>query len=747
MTETFIRSRREVLKAGSFIVAFSLTGGAATVSAQQQNTIIPDAPAKPVTLTEVDSFLTIDASGAVTVYSGKVDLGTGVRTALTQIVADELDVSISNVHIVQGDTLTTPDQGPTFGSVSIQIGGMQIRNAAALARAALLEAAANALNAKPEELRTENGIIASPTGQVTFGQLIGGKTFNLKVDHTKPPRWKDAKAYKYCGTNVARLDIPDKVTGRFTYMHDVRVPGMVHGRVVRPPAIGAQLQAVDEDSIKATPGVVKVVREGNFLGVVAESEWSAIRAARDLKVTWSDWKGLPEQARLYEHVRGTKIVTDEVTGNIGNTAEAMAKDGVKKLTATYDFAIHTHGSIGPSCAIAEFKDGKLTSWSASQMTHSLRKQLAKMLALPVENVRCVYVEGSGCYGRNGHEDAAADAAILAKAVGRPVRVQWSRADEHGWDPKGPPTLIDMRAALDGVNVVAWESEFFIPQQTPNLFLVPLTAATLSGLPVDETIAPGNIFQNSNIPYKFVNVKAVCHRLETTPLRPSWIRTPGRMQNTYANECFMDELAAVAGEDPIAFRRKVLDPADKRGLEVLDRVAQLAKWESRASPRPGTSDDVVTGRGVSYCKYELVRTYIAVVAEVEVTKSAGTIRVTKFYVAHDCGQIINPDELKNQLEGNVIQTVSRTLIEEVKFSRSAVTSLDWESYPILTFPEVPEIVLDLIDRPSEKPWGAGEPSAAVIPSAISNAVFDAAGIRLRSVPYTPDKVKAALRGAA
>jgi len=747
MTDTLIPSRREVLKAGSLIVAFTLTGGGATASAQQQDTIVPGAPAKPVTLSEVDSFLTIDANGSVTVYSGKVDLGTGVLTALTQIVAEELDVSISSVHIVQGDTLTTPDQGPTFGSVSIQIGGMQIRNAAALARAALLEAAANALNARPEELRIENGVIMGPTGQITFAQLIGGKTFNLKVDHTKPPPWKDAKAYKYVGTSVARLDIPDKVTGRFTYMHDLRVPDMLHGRVIRPPSIGARLETVDEASISAVPEVVKVVREGNFLGVVARSEWSAIRAARDLKATWSEWAGLPEQAKLFEYVRASKVVKDEVTGNIGNTSEAMAKDGIKRLAATYDFAIHTHGSIGPSCAIAEFKDGRLTSWSASQMTHSLRKQLAKMLALPVENVRCIYVEGSGCYGRNGHEDAAADAAIMSKAVSKPVRVQWSRADEHGWDPKGPPTLIDMRAALEGANVVAWESEFFIPQQTPNMFLVPLAAATLSGLPVDDTIAPGNIFQNSNIPYKFANVKAVCHRLETTPLRPSWIRTPGRMQNTCANECFMDELAAAAGEDPIAFRRKVLDPADKRGLEVLDRVAQSAKWESRPSPISGANGDVLTGRGVSYCKYELVRTYIAVVAEVEVTKSTGGIRVTKFYVAHDCGQIINPDGLRNQLEGNVIQTVSRTLIEEVKFSRSAVTSLDWASYPILTFPQVPEIVIDLIDRPAEKPWGAGEPSAAVVPSAISNAVFDATGVRLRSVPYTPDKVKAALRGAA
>jgi len=416
---------------------------------------------------------------------------------------------------------------------------------------------------------------------------------------------------------------------------------MLHGRVIRPPSIGARLETVDEASISAVPEVVKVVREGNFLGVVARSEWSAIRAARDLKATWSEWAGLPEQAKLFEYVRASKVVKDEVTGNIGNTSEAMAKDGIKRLAATYDFAIHTHGSIGPSCAIAEFKDGRLTSWSASQMTHSLRKQLAKMLALPVENVRCIYVEGSGCYGRNGHEDAAADAAIMSKAVSKPVRVQWSRADEHGWDPKGPPTLIDMRAALEGANVVAWESEFFIPQQTPNMFLVPLAAATLSGLPVDDTIAPGNIFQNSNIPYKFANVKAVCHRLETTPLRPSWIRTPGRMQNTCANECFMDELAAAAGEDPIAFRRKVLDPADKRGLKVLDRVAQSAKWESRPSPISGANGDVLTGRGVSYCKYELVRTYIAVVAEVEVTKSTGGIRVTKFYVAHDCGHHHQP----------------------------------------------------------------------------------------------------------
>jgi CO/xanthine dehydrogenase Mo-binding subunit len=597
-------------------------------------------------------------------------------------------------------------------------------------------------------MAVKDGIIGGGGKSASYGELIGGKAFSLAVDHKNPPKTKDARDFKVVGTPVPRLDIPAKVTGTFTYMQDFSVPHMLHGRVVRPPAIGAKLESVDEASVSTIPGVIKVVREGNFLGVVAENEWAAIKAAQKLKATWSKWEGLPEKTKLFDYVRSTKVAKDEVTGNAGNTTEAMAKEGITKFSATYDFAIHTHGSIGPSCAIAEFKDGKLTSWSASQATHNLQKQLAKMFALPLENVRCIYVEGSGCYGRNGHEDAAADAALLAKAVGKPVRAQWSRADEHGWDPKGPPTLVDLRAAMDGSNMVtAWESEFFIPQQTPNNFFVPLIAATLSGLPADEAVAPANIHQNSNIPYKFANVKTVCHRLESTPLRPSWIRTPGRMQNTYANECFADELAAAAGMDPIEFRLAYLDPADKRGIETLNRVAALAKWEKRPSPKRGESGDVLTGRGVSYVKYELYRTYVAAVAEVEVQRSTGAIRVTRFFVAHDCGQIINPDGLKNQIEGNIIQTVSRTLIEDLKFDRSAVTSIDWATYPILTFPEVPEIIMELIDRPNEKPWGAGEPSAAVVPSAISNAVFDAAGVRMRSVPFTPEKVKLALSRAA
>jgi nicotinate dehydrogenase subunit B len=734
-------SRRAMLKGGgALVVSFSL-GSQLAGDAQAQGA----AAAKPVALTEVDSFLVIDARGAVTLYTGKVDLGTGVQTALGQMAAEELDVPFSRVKVVQGDTATTPEQGSTWGSLSIQIGGIQIRQASAAAKAALLEEAAKRLSVRKEELKVADGIVTGGNKRVTYGQLIGGKTFNIKLDPKSPVPTKDPKDFKLVGNPVPRVDIPGKVDGTFTYIQDFRVPGMLHARVVRPPAMGATLESVDEGSIKGIR-TAKVVRQGNFLAVVAEGEWAAVKAAQQLKASWTKWEGLPEQAKLYEHVRTSKVAKVEVTGNVGNSAEALGQ-GAKKLTGTYDFAIHTHGSMGPSCAVAEFKDGKLTSWSASQATHNLRKQLAKMFSMSPENVRCIYFEGAGCYGRNGHEDAAADAALLAKITGKPVRVQWSRADEHGWDPKGPPTLIDMRGALDASGgVAAWESEFFIPQQTPGGFFVPFVAATLTNMPQDDHLAPGNIFQNSNIPYKFPNIKAVCHRLETTPFRPSWIRTPGRMQNTYANESFMDELAAAAGADPVDFRLKYLDPADKRGIECLNRVAALAKWEKRPSPKSGQSGDVATGRGVTYCKYELVRTYVAVVAEVEVKRSTGEVRCTRFFIAHDCGQIINPDGLKNQLEGNIIQTVSRTLKEELKFSRSAVTSLDWVSYPILTFPEVPEIVMDLIDRPTAPPWGAGEPAAAVVPSAISNAVFDAIGVRLRSVPFTPDKVKAAPRSA-
>jgi nicotinate dehydrogenase subunit B len=723
--------RRQFLAgSGALIVSFSWT--ASTTSAFAGDI----AMAKPLAADEVDAFLAIDDKGAVTVYSGKVDLGTGVRTAMTQIVAEELDVPISRITVVEGDTALTPDQGPTYGSLSIQNGGVQVRQAAATARRALMRAAAAQLDAVPDDLAIVEGVIGAANGKkVSYAELVGGKSFALKLDKDAPS--KDPKAFKVVGRSVARLDIPAKVTGQFTYMQDVRIPGMLHGRAVRPPAIGATLHSVDETSVRSIPGFVKVVREGNFLGVIAETEWAAIKASRQLQARWSAWEGLPNENQLWDHVRTTRISKEEIN-NIGDVTAAL-DGGAKRLKATYDFTIHTHGSIGPSCAIAELKDGRLTCWTASQATHNLRKQLAAMLGMPVEAVRAIYVDGSGCYGRNGHEDAAADAALLARAVGRPVRVQWMREDEHGWDPKGPPTLIDLEAALDASGgVIAWSSKFFIPEAVVGN--VALLAAQHAGLPHESTMSPGSIQQNSAIPYAFPNVRVALHRLAETPFRPSWIRTPGRLQNTFANESFMDELAAAAGVDPLEFRLRYLK--DPRGVELLTRLARLATWEKRSSTGSNATQGD-SGRGVSYVRYELARTYVGAVADVEVDRNSGEIRVTRFFVVQDCGQIINPDGVRAQLEGNIIQTVSRTLKERVTFDRSRVTSVDWASYPILTFPEVPEIHIDLIDRPTEKPWGAGEPSAAVVSAAVSNAVYDAVATRLRSVPFTSDKVKAAI----
>jgi nicotinate dehydrogenase subunit B len=731
-------SRREILKFGGLIVSFALPMRLTAVGNPRMDAAA-DTP-KVVASDRVDGFLAIDRQGSVTVFSGKVDLGTGVRTAITQIVAEELDVPLARVNVIQGDTSLTPDQGPTYGSLSIQNGGVQIRLAAATARRALLREAAQRLNVDEHELNVDAGVIKPKQGNtfVPYGELIGGRTLMIAVDKDAP--LKDPGSYTVVGRSQPRLDIPDKVTGRFTYMQDFRLQGMVHGRVVRPPAIGATLLSVDADSVSHVPGLIKVVQRRNFLAVVAKTEWGAISAARQLNARWSDWQGLPDEDNLWDYVRATKIVRDDVTSNRGNVDTALAAAD-KRLSSTYDFAIHTHGSIGPSCAVASFEGGKLTCWSASQATHNLRQQLALMFGMSDADVRAIYIEGSGCYGRNGHEDAAADAALLAREVNRPVRVQWMRADEHGWDPKGPPTLIDMQAALEASgNVSAWYSQFYGPDGVAGK--VKLVAAELAGMPHETAMSPGGIIAGTAVPYTFANVKTVAHRLVTTPLRPSWIRSPGRMQSGFAHEAFFDEIAVAANADPFELRRRYLAD-DARAIEVLERLARLARWQKRGTDR-NAGGSTATGRGMAFIKYENDRTYVGMVATVELVRATGVITAKHFAVVQDCGQVINPDGVKNQIEGNVVQTVSRTLIEQVRFDRSRVTSIDWQTYPILTFAEAPEIDIELIDRPHEKLWGVGEPSAAIVSAAISNAVFDAVGVRLRSVPFSPDKVLAALR---
>jgi len=731
-------SRRAFLKTGgALVVTFTL----APLVLQAQSNRTTD---KSVDPDDVGAFLAIDREGMVTLYSGKVELGTGVLTAVTQIAAEELSVPFARVHTIQGDTELTPNQGPTYASLSIQDGGIQIRRAAATAREALLDEAARKLGAPKAELVVRDGVVGLRDGSrsVSYAELVGTRTLTLTVNPAAP--LKSPKDYAIVGKPVPRLDIPAKVFGLFDFVQDVKVPGMLHARVVHPAGVHATLQSFDDAPCRKIDGYVRAVRKGDFLAVVATNEWAAISASAAIVARWSDWAGLPEESELFQYVRKSKIDRNEVLQSAGDTTAGF-KQGVKTLQATYELAINTHGSIGPSCAIADFKDGRLTVWTPSQASHLLRAQLATMLELAPANVRCIYVEGAGCYGRNGSDDCSSEAAIIAKEIGRPVRLQWMRQDEHGWDPKNPPTLLDYRAGIDDKGqITAWESDIFVPERPMARSGATLLGAILAGLPTYGSSTSGIYKPGLGIPYALPNNKLTAHWLLDTPLPSAWIRAPARMQGTFGNECFLDEIAAMLGVDPFEMRVRHLE--DRRGLELLERLRKFAKWEPRGV-RPRDAGPIARGRGVSYTKYELVRTYVGMVVDVSVERATGRIKVERVFVVHDCGQIINPDGLRNQIEGNVVQTVSRSVVERLTFSRSAVTSLNWGSYPILTFPNVPEVMIDLIDRPDEVPWGAGEPTTSVVPSAIANAVFDATGARLRSVPFRPDVVLAALYAAS
>ena len=464
-------ARRDFLKTGgALVVTFSISGGT-TAAIAATSTVTST---KTVALDQVDGFLAIDANGRVTVYSGKVDLGTGIETAMAQIAAEELSVPLDRVTVIQGDTLLTPDQGVTWGSLSIQSGGMQIRQAAATARQALLVEGAGKLGMDSDSVVVRDGVVSPKAGGkgVSYAALVGGRDLRVAVDPKAP--LKEPKEYSIVGKSIARIDIPDKVTGRFMYMHDFKRKGMLHARVVRPTAIKATLQSWNDFDCRKIPGYIGVVKKGNFLAVLGRTEWAAIAASRTIQTTWSSWAGLPDQTKLWEYVRATKVNKDEELQKIGDAVEALKTPNAKIVNATYEFAIHTHGSIGPSCAVAEYAGDKLTIWCASQQTHLLRKQLANMFTLKPEDIRCIYIEGAGCYGRNGHEDAAADAALIAKEIGQPVRVQWMRQDEHGWDPKGPPTLHDYKAAIDDKgSVLGWQAEAYLPDRPkdfPSRFL-------------------------------------------------------------------------------------------------------------------------------------------------------------------------------------------------------------------------------------------------------------------------------------
>jgi CO/xanthine dehydrogenase Mo-binding subunit len=701
----------------------------------------------------VDSWLAIDEQGAVTLYVGKVELGTGIQTALAQIAAEALDVPFARVTVVQGDTALTPDQGYTAGSKSLQVAGPVVRQAAARARAVLIRRAAMRLGVPIDGLVVKDGVVQvadDPGTAVRYGDLAG-EPFAEAVTGDAPV--KAPADYTIVGRSIQRVDLPAKLTGAPAYVQDVEIEGMLHGRVVRPyvrtmDGVGTTIVEVDDGAAKNVPGVVQIVREGSFVGIVAEREEQAIAASRALKVTWSEPETLPDAAGFFDRMKEL-VVEDRELANAGDVEGALGT-AAQVAEAWYRFPAQAHAPIAPSCAVADVRADGATIYSHTQGVYQLRNAVAALIGLAPERVRVIYREGAGCYGHDGAEDVAADAALLSKAVGKPVRVQWMREDEFAWEPKAPPMLSHVRGGLDAAgNIVAWDYEVWTPTHTtrPGGNPAGLLAGQLIDPPAGTMVSPnGGGDRNAPHTYAFPNDRVSVHWVGSAPLRPSALRSLGGTANTTANEGFLDELSAAAGADPIAFHLRHL--TDPRAIDVVNKVAEVSGWLARTSGPVSSGatavSGVLAGRGVAFVRYETLYSYVAVVAEVEVDPKRGNVRVTKVTVAHDCGLIVNPDGLTNQIEGNVIQGISRALKEEVTYDEHAVTSLDWSTYPILTFPEVPAIEVALIDRPDEPPWGAGEVALCPMVAAIGNAIFDATGARLRTVPYTAERVLAALR---
>jgi len=748
MTPRDLMKRRDWLKtAGGLVVGFTFSGLPA----------FPEQPApasggeRPLDPKNVDSFLEIHADGTVTVFTSKVDVGTGMRIAMAQMAAEELGVDTTAISIVDGDTARCPNTGGTGGSTGLTRGGSAVRQAAATARQTLLGLAALRLRRPASDLAIIRGEVRPVSGGrgIRIGALVGDRRLAVPVDPKAP--LVDPKRNTRIGQSPPRPDVPQKCTGSYQYIQDFSVPGMLHGRVIRPPAIGATLVSVDEASLSHLPDV-RVVRIESFLAVVATDEWAAVRAARELKATWTEWSGLPGHDGLERYLREGVVDRDQVivsrgragSGDQADSADPALEDALasakKALSSTYFWPCQSHASLAPSCAVADVRGDAATIWTSSQVTYGLRGTLSRVFGLVPEKVRVVFVEGSGSYGTNGADHAAADAVLLSKTIGKPVRVQWSRQDEHGWDPKGPQQLLDVRAGLDGEGrIVAWDTQMWIPSNRRGARI--LLAAQSAGIAQDNGRDAAAVFENGDPPYAADHVRVLAHWMRDTPLNPSNLRAPGKPGNVFAVESFTDELAAVLGVDALEFRTARL--TDARALAVLSRAAAAFGWQARPSPNPARRrSGPLAGRGVAYTRYKQSENYIATCMEVTVDPESGAIAVRRVVCAHDCGLVVNPDALRNQIEGGIVQTLSRTLHEEVQFDTSRVTSVDWSTYPILTMPETPSIEVILIDRPEQPLWGAGEASTVPVAAALGNAVFDATGVRLRRVPFTAARVKAA-----
>jgi len=757
-------SRRDLLKSGALVIGFNLFEPVARLFAQGLQGGTPLSNAGGLPPDQLDSWLAIAPDGTVSVFTSKVDLGTGIGTSLGQIVAEELDVPVLKIRMEIGDTTRSVDQGRTSASRTLERAGPQLRQAAAAARQELLKRASVQLGAPVNQLTVADGVVSvsgNSVKNVSYATLVGGKRFDTKIQ-SSGEQWdlnlaadikpKDPKDYRIVGTSVARFDLPPKFTGQFLYAHDVRVPGMLHGRVVRPPVVNSRPASIDQSSIKDVPGVVQVVQKGNFVGVVAQTEWAAIRAARALKVTWSDppmqYPAGPDA--IYDYLQTTKPVAERVGTNTGNVAAAFS-GAAKTFDATYRWPFQMHGMIGPSCAVADVQGSKATIWSGSQAPFITRNGIARLLGLREQDVHFIYCEGSGCFGRLEPDDAPEDAALMSQAVGRPVRVQWMREDEHGWEPKGPPQLITIRSGLDAQgNVTTWD---YVEHTLPwtDARLTPMLASRQTGIkPDDNGIALGG---GDGAPYVFTSRKSTTATIPwvmtPNPLRTANLRAPYSQARCFAAESQMDDMAAAAGADPVEFRLRYLTGTNnQRVVAVLRAAAMRAGWQ----PRPRGADRTrsaatrgrnnAAGRGVALSG--MAGTVVAQIADVEVDRSTGKVTVRKVTVAHDCGIIVNPDGLSNQIEGNVIQATSRALMEEVNFDAAGVTNLNWNSYPIIRFRDVPDVDIVLIDQRTMQPLGGGEASSIATAAAIGNAIFDAVGVRLRQAPFTPQRVLRAIR---
>ena len=760
-------SRRQFLKgSGALVVAFGVAEFADRLGiapdkmlAQGGNT--PQA---------LDSWIAIAADGNVTVYTGRADMGQGTYTVQYQLAAEELSVPMNRIRLVECDTAMTPDQGTSSGSQChpVNFNHENLAQACATAREALVAMAATKLGVPAGDLEVVDGVVthkSDASRKVSYGELIGSKRFEMTIK--KEAKRKPVQNWTVLGRSIPRVDMPALATARFEHVHNVRVPGMLHGRMVRPSSIGATLGSVDESSIAGMPGVVKVVVKKNLVGVVAEKPWQALQAAEKLKVTWNPGPALPKRADFYTYLRNHPGRRDAYQVN-SKDVEAKLQGAATRVKATYLHPYQMHGSIGSSCAVADVTATNATVWSSTQAVYPLRSTTAMVLGLQPQQVRVIYARGSGCYGLNGSDAAAYDAAVLSQAVGKPVRVQLTRKDEMVWGENyGLPFVVDQTVGLDASgNIVAWDYETwsaqlgnrpgnnapgnvasglllgFQPQAVQPRAQAPDAANWDNGNNAVPAYVAGRIGGKNNGTGVVASERVLTHTVPS-PFLTGPLRSPARLQNAFAQECFMDEVAAQVKADPIQFRVKHL--RDSRLKDVLTDAARQFNWDARPSPKPGNPrSGVAGGRGVACVLYEGDNGYVALAADVDVNQDTGAVRVKRLVVAQDVGPISSPDGLRNQLEGGALQGLSRALGEEVTWDDQTITSVDWATYKTLYVgSNMPAIESVLIDRPDSEAMGAGETAITIVAAAVGNAIFDATGVRLREVPFTPERVKAAI----